>query len=113
MIDELRAQIEQAPGELTASDRARLGPLVEDAMSRLDRRELRVAELREGDWVVNEWVKRAILLYFRLRAMVTVEIGPFEFHDKIPLKRNFAAAQVRVVPPGICRYGAHLEPGVV
>jgi 2,3,4,5-tetrahydropyridine-2-carboxylate N-succinyltransferase len=113
MSDALRAEIDGAPSELTAADRARLTPIVEEVIARLDRGELRVAERRDGEWAVNEWVKRAILLYFRLRAMTTTEVGPFEFHDKIPLKRNFAAAQVRVVPHGICRYGAHLEPGVV
>jgi 2,3,4,5-tetrahydropyridine-2,6-dicarboxylate N-succinyltransferase len=113
MSDALRAEIDRAPSELTAADRSRLTPIVEEVIARLDRGELRVAERKDGEWVVNEWVKRAILLYFRLRVMTTTEVGPFEFHDKIPLKRNLAAAQVRVVPHGICRYGAHLEPGVV
>ena len=63
-------------------------------------------------WVTHEWIKQAILLYFRLRKMETIEAGPLEFHDKIPLKRNFKEARVRVVPHAICRYGAHLEPGV-
>src|SRR5262249_9898699 len=61
----------------------------------------------------NQWLKQAILLYFRLRGAETTTLGPFEFHDKIPLKKGFAAAGVRVVPHGICRYGAFLEPGVV
>jgi 2,3,4,5-tetrahydropyridine-2-carboxylate N-succinyltransferase len=63
--------------------------------------------------VVNEWVKRAILLYFRVAGLETWQVGPFEFHDKIPLKSGLAAAGVRVVPPGTVRYGAFCEPGVV
>jgi 2,3,4,5-tetrahydropyridine-2,6-dicarboxylate N-succinyltransferase len=81
----------------------------------LDRGQLRVAEQAQpgGDWAVHAWVKEAILLYFGLRSMETIEVGPFEFHDKIPLKHGLAAAGVRVVPHGIARYGSHLERGVV
>jgi 2,3,4,5-tetrahydropyridine-2-carboxylate N-succinyltransferase len=70
-------------------------------------------EKGEGGWKVNAWLKEAILLYFAISKMETVEAGPFEFHDKIPLKKNLAQAGVRVVPPGTVRYGAHLERGVV
>ena len=86
---------------------------VEDAIAALDAGEIRVAEKTSAGWVVNEWVKRAILLYFRMRPMEAVEVGPFEWHDRIPTKRNLAAAGVRVVPPGMVRYGAFCEPGVV
>ena len=86
---------------------------VEWAIAGLDRGEIRVAEKAEGEWVVNEWAKEAILLYFRLRKMETFEIGPYEYHDKIPLKRGLAEQGIRVVPPGTIRYGAHCEPGVV
>lgn len=86
---------------------------VETAIGMLDRGELRVAEKVDGVWTVNLWVKEAILLYFRLRGMETHEVGPFEFHDKIPLKSGLAAQGVRVVPPGTVRYGAHCEPGVI
>mgnify|MGYP001811857434 FL=1 len=79
----------------------------------LDRGELRVAEKVDGDWVVNEWVKEAILLYFRIQELTTMEAGPFEYHDKIPTKSDLAAFGVRVVPPGTVRYGAFCEPGVV
>ncbi|GAB4213030.1 MAG: 2,3,4,5-tetrahydropyridine-2,6-dicarboxylate N-succinyltransferase [Sandaracinaceae bacterium] len=85
-----------------------------DVIAQLDAGTLRVAsQTPEGVWQVNAWVKRAILLYFGVRAMERVEVGPFEFHDKIPLKRNLEAAGVRVVPPGVASYGAHLERGVV
>ena len=86
---------------------------VERTIAGLDRGELRVAEKIVGDWVVNEWVRAAILLYFRLREMDTIEVGPFEYHDKIPLKTGLAEQGVRVVPPGTVRYGAFCEPGVI
>ena len=86
---------------------------VEAAIAALDRGEIRVAEKTDGEWVVNEWVKEAILLYFRLRQMETIEVGPFEYHDKIPLKTGLAAQGIRVVPPGTVRYGAFCEPGVI
>ena len=86
----------------------------------LDKGALRVASppASEGsgstsEWEVHAWVKEAILLYFALRAMEKIEIGPFEFHDKIPLKKGLDAAGVRVVPPGVVRYGAFLEAGAI
>lgn len=86
---------------------------VEATIARLDRGEIRVAEKSANGWRVNEWVKKAILLYFRLREMETVEVGAYEYHDKIPLKRGLATQGVRLVPPGTIRYGAFCEPGVV
>lgn len=86
---------------------------VVDTIARLDAGELRVAEKVDGEWVVNEWLQEAIFLYFRLARMETWEAGPLEFYDKIPPKRGLAAAGVRVVPPGVIRYGAFCEPGVV
>ncbi len=86
---------------------------VEWAIDALDRGEVRVAEKTTDGWVVNEWLKEAILLYFQLRDMETVEVGAYEYHDKIPLKHGLAEQGVRVVPPGTVRYGAHCEPGVI
>jgi len=79
----------------------------------LDRGEVRVAEKVGTEWVVQAWVKQAVLLYFAISQMQVMEVGPFEFHDKIPLKRDLARAGVRVVPPGVARYGSFLEPGVI
>src|SRR4051812_3698736 len=80
----------------------------------LDRGALRVATKEsDGAWLVHAWVKEAILLYFAIREMQVLEVGPFEFHDKIPLKCDLAAAGVRVVPPGTVRYGAFLEPTAI
>ena len=86
---------------------------VEQAIADLDAGRIRVAERVDGDWVVNEWVKRAIFLYFRLAGFETSRAGQMEFYDKIPSKTGLAAAGVRVVPPGTVRYGAYCEPGVV
>lgn len=83
-------------------------------MELLDQGMVRVAEPNpEGGWTTHGWVKEAILLYFALQHMQVTELGPFEFHDKIPLKRGFERANVRVVPPGTVRYGAFLEPGAI
>ena len=79
----------------------------------LDKGHLRVAERKADEWVVNQWIKKAVILYFPLRQMETVEVPPFEFHDKIPLKKNYKELGVRVVPHAIARYGAFLAPGVI
>jgi 2,3,4,5-tetrahydropyridine-2-carboxylate N-succinyltransferase len=87
----------------------------------LDQGHLRVAEPiatpsnpeTDGKWQVNDWIKKAVILYFPIAQMEVIEVGPFEFHDKIPLKRNFAEQGVRVVPHAIARYGSFLEPGVI
>ncbi len=86
---------------------------VYDTIARLNSGEVRVAEKVGVEWVVNEWVKRAIVLYFRLAGLKTWSAGPLEFHDKIPPKRGLAGQGIRVVPPGSVRYGAFCEPGVV
>jgi 2,3,4,5-tetrahydropyridine-2-carboxylate N-succinyltransferase len=86
---------------------------VEWVIGELDGGRLRVAEPVGDDWMVNEWIKKAVLLYFPIRKMETMEAGPLEFHDKIPLKRNYAAQGIRVVPHAIARYGSYLAPGVI
>jgi 2,3,4,5-tetrahydropyridine-2,6-dicarboxylate N-succinyltransferase len=118
--DDVRPLIEAA-----WADRAKLADpaharAVEAAIELLDKGELRVATPpvyvegnEDGDWTVHAWVKQAILLYFAVRKMETFTVGPFEFHDKIPLKIGLAAQNVRVVPPGVVRRGAFCEPGVI
>ncbi len=86
---------------------------VYDAIAALDRGELRVASPSPAGWQVHEWLQQAVVLYFALRGMERMELPPFEFHDKIPLKRGLPEAGVRVVPPGTVRYGAFLERGCV
>jgi 2,3,4,5-tetrahydropyridine-2-carboxylate N-succinyltransferase len=87
--------------------------VVHDAIDLLDRGEARVAEVADGKVVVHEWLKQAILLLFRLEDLAVVEAGPFEYHDKLPLKHDYASARVRVVPGGSARWGAYLAPGVI
>ena len=86
---------------------------VEEVIALLDNGTLRVAEPTDDGWVVNAWLKRAILLYFRFAKMKEGRYGDYVYHDKIPLKTDLAAQNVRVVPPGTVRFGAHLEPGCV
>jgi 2,3,4,5-tetrahydropyridine-2,6-dicarboxylate N-succinyltransferase len=79
----------------------------------LDKGLIRVAEPGDDGWIVNQWIKKAVILYFPLMKMETSETGPLEFHDKIPLKRNYASLGVRVVPHAIARYGSYLARGVI
>ena len=109
-IDELwQRRTEIKPGDRDAAT------AVHEAIGLLDMGEARVAHVDDatGEVVVNQWLKQAILLLFRLSAMETLEVGPFEFVDRIPLKRNYAAAGVRVVPGASARWGSFLERGVV
>src|SRR4051812_49144624 len=86
---------------------------IRDVIEELDNGRLRVAELSDNAWKVNDWVKKAVILYFPIQRMETMEAGPMEFHDKMMLKRNYAALGVRVVPHGIARYGSFLARGVI
>jgi 2,3,4,5-tetrahydropyridine-2-carboxylate N-succinyltransferase len=87
---------------------------IETVIEQLDKGLLRVAEPKsDGSWIVNEWVKKAVILYFPIRTMETIEVGPFEFHDKMALKRNYKELGVRVVPHAIARYGAFVARGVI
>jgi len=86
---------------------------VDETIAALDRGEVRVAEKSDGEWRVNEEAKAAILEYFRVRKLEPLEVGPFEYLDKIPLKRVDPDAGVRVVPPAVARYGSFLAPGVI
>jgi 2,3,4,5-tetrahydropyridine-2-carboxylate N-succinyltransferase len=112
-MDRLRITI-----ELAWEDRSLLHDLntqaaIREVIALLDKGQLRCAEPVDEGWQVNEWVKKAVILYFPIQQMETIEVGPFEFHDKIALKRNHAANGVRVVPHAIARYGSFLEKGVI
>ena len=122
-MDALRVRVEELwarRAELSPADEDARG-VVAEAIGLLDRGEARVAEPGDGaqspsraaSAVVNEWLKRAILLWFLLAEVSTIELGPFEYADKIPLKRGFAAAGVRVVPGASARWGAFLDRGVI
>jgi 2,3,4,5-tetrahydropyridine-2,6-dicarboxylate N-succinyltransferase len=97
----------------TAATGAEAREAVDAALDLLDRGELRIAEKRGGEWVVHDWLKKAVLLSFRQRGMETIEVGPYEYHDKVPLKTGYAQAGVRVVPPAVVRHGAFVERGAV
>ena len=86
---------------------------IREVIRQLDLGELRVAEPTENGWKVNEWVKKAVVMYFPIQKMETIEVGPFEFHDKMPLKRNYAEKGVRVVPHAVAREGAFIASGVI
>jgi 2,3,4,5-tetrahydropyridine-2-carboxylate N-succinyltransferase len=96
-----------------ANDDADARALVHEAIELLDTGKARIAEVIDDEVVVHEWLKHAVLLLFKLSAMETVEVGPFEFVDKIPLKRDYAAAGVRVVPGASARWGSFLERDVI
>jgi len=113
MPEELKKIIETAwdNRELLKSEETRNA--VNEVIRRLDAGKLRVAEPVAEKWVVNEWIKKAVILYFPMSDMKISEAGPLEFHDKIPLKHNYDILGVRVVPHAVARYGAYLAPGVI
>jgi len=115
-VADLRSQIEslwEARADLSPAD-ADARAVVEEAVGLLDSGEARVAEVGPGgDVVVHQWLKQAILLLFRLRGMETVEAGPFEYADKLPLKHGFEAAGVRVVPGASARWGSFIDRGAI
>jgi len=86
---------------------------IREVIEQLDKGQIRIAEPGGESWKVNEWIKKAVILYFPIQKMETLEVGPFEFHDKIKLKRNYKQLGVRVVPHAIARYGSYLANGVI
>jgi 2,3,4,5-tetrahydropyridine-2-carboxylate N-succinyltransferase len=110
----LQQTIEKAWDDRSLLAQSEVKDAVFQVVELLDKGELRVAEpTADGNWKVNDWVKKGVVMYFPLRQMETIEVGPFEFHDKIPLKKSYAALGVRVVPHAIARYGSFLEKGVI
>ena len=107
-VKELQQRIEDAFASGDVDEDA-----VEAVIAALDRGDLRVAEKVDGEWVVHGWVKQAILLYFRTASMHPGSYGDYTYYDKIPLKTDLVRQNVRVVPPGTIRYGAHVQPGCV
>ncbi len=86
---------------------------IREVIALLDSGKLRVAEPVSSGWQVNEWVKKAVVLYFPIQTMETIEVGPFEFHDKIPLKTGYAEKGIRVVPHAVARHGAYISKGTI
>ena len=110
---ELKNKIEAAWADRNLLKDEAYSNAVRTVIEEVDKGRLRVAEPKDNAWVVNEWVKQAILLYFAIQPMQTWELAPFEFHDKMLLKSNYAALGVRAVPHAVARYGAYLAKNVV
>lgn len=113
MYENLKQNIEAAWEDRSLLSRSEIQSSIEEVIELLDKGKLRTAEPVDNGWQVNEWVKKAVILYFPIRKMETIEVGPFEFHDKIALKKNYAELGVRVVPHAIARYGAFIAKDVV
>jgi 2,3,4,5-tetrahydropyridine-2-carboxylate N-succinyltransferase len=110
---ELKQRVEKMWEERTLLQQQENQEIIRSVIEKLDAGTLRVAEPVAGGWQVNEWVKKAVILYFPIQQMETIEVGPFEFHDKMKLKTNYKDKGVRVVPHAIARYGAFLSKGVI
>lgn len=111
---ELRQIIEQAWEDRNQLQDKTVQSAIRSVVDSLDKGSLRVAEpVSTGGWQVNEWIKKAVILYFPIQQMETQEVGIFEFHDKIPLKRNYKALGVRVVPHAVARHGSFISKGVI
>ena len=110
---DLQRTITRAWEEAAYAEDPAAAEAVRRAIDLLDRGEVRVAEPAAGGWVAHPWVRMAVVLYFRLFDAETIPHGPFEYRDKVPLKRGLAKQGIRLVPPGAIRYGAFLEPGTV
>jgi 2,3,4,5-tetrahydropyridine-2,6-dicarboxylate N-succinyltransferase len=112
-LTSLQATIEQAWNDRDRLDHDTTKSAIREVIALLDQGRLRVASPTEdGQWNIHEWVKKAVILYFPIQQMKTIEVGPFEFHDKMDLKTNYAEQGVRVVPHAIARYGSFLNRGV-
>ena len=114
MSDSLKQVIEAAWLDRELLKSAETISAIRAVIELLDAGELRVAEPRpDHSWKTNDWIKKAVILYFPIQAMQTIEVGPFEYHDKIPLKKGFAEKGVRVVPQALARYGSFIERGAI
>lgn len=112
-MNENQSLIEAAWNDRSLLADAKTVDAINAVIEALDKGKLRVAEPSGDEWKVNDWVKKAVILYFPIRKMETLEAGPMEFHDKMALKRNYVELGVRVVPHAVARYGAYLAKGVI
>tara|TARA_B100001059_G_scaffold235791_1_gene282826 strand:- start:483 stop:1298 length:816 start_codon:yes stop_codon:yes gene_type:complete len=112
-MDKLQKIIEKAWDNKNLLREEKTQNTINEVVDLLDNGKLRVAEPLANSWKVNEWVKKAVVMYFPIQKMETIEVGPFEFHDKIPLKKNYKSKGVRVVPHAIARYGSFISKGTV
>jgi len=112
-MENLQSTIESAWNDRTLLANSKTLDAINLVIELLDKGKLRCAEPQGDNWIVNDWVKKAVILYFPTRKMETFEVGPLEFHDKMALKHNYAELGVRVVPHAVARYGAYLAKGVI
>lgn len=112
-MEELRNKIEQIWDDRSLLQQEESKEAIRSVIEFIDKGVLRTAEPTTDGWQVNEWVKKAVVLYFPIQEMETIEVGPFEFHDKMKLKTNYKKLGVRVVPHAIARYGAYISKGVI
>ena len=110
---ELKQIIEQAWEDRSLLDNKDVKIAIKSIIDELDLGEKRVAEPVDGQWVVHDWIKKAVILYFPIQKMKVIEVGPFEYHDKMKLKTDYEKKGVRVVPPAVARYGAYISQGVI
>jgi 2,3,4,5-tetrahydropyridine-2-carboxylate N-succinyltransferase len=109
----IQQQIEQAWQDRTLLQNTEVQATIRQVIELLDKGTIRIAEKLEDGWKINEWIKKAVILYFPIQQMQTIEVGPFEFYDKIPLKRNYKELGVRVVPHAIARHGSFVAKGAI
>ncbi len=112
-MTELRQLIEKAWENRDLLKDQETQKAIRHIISLIDEGELRCAEPTKAGWQINEWVKKAVVLYFPIQEMETLEVGIFEYHDKIPLKRGYKAKGIRVVPHAVARHGAYISPGTI
>ena len=113
IMQELKNIIEQAWENREMLQQDATQNTIRKVIDLIDNGELRTAEPVDGDWQINEWVKKAVVMYFPIQKMETLEAGIFEYHDKMPLKRNYAEKGIRVVPNAVARHGAYISAGVI
>ena len=112
-MENLRNIIESAWENRALLEKEEVRNAICDVIEKLDKGEFRIAEKIDGEWIINEWLKKAVLMYFPINKMEVMESGVFEYYDKMPLKKGFEEAEVRVVPPATARYGAFINKGVI
>ncbi len=112
-INDIKQQIEDAWQDRGLLQTPKTQAAIRQVVEWLDKGSIRIANQQTDGWVINEWIKKAVILYFPIQQMNTIEVGPFEFYDKIPLKRNYKELGVRVVPHAIARYGSFVAKGAI
>ncbi len=113
MDSRLKELVDKAWDDRILLNDSKYSAAIKNTIELLDKGKLRISEKAGDKWVLNEWIKKAVILYFPLQQMQTMELSPFEYHDKIPLKTNYENLKIRVVPGAIARYGAFIQEGVI